>query len=162
MSTNTIETEAVNKPSAWSEFWSKEDWWAVWLGLGIVILAYVFYLAGSSISWIAVAPAKWSTLSDLGTQFSKTGIRYVVLLAALLVLFSIVVSFIGQKPAVFIKSFIFLFILSAIIFFIGNWDQASHYNLEPPLLALVIGLLISNVIGLPRWLDAGFRVEFYI
>ena len=162
MSTNTIETEAVNKPSAWSEFWSKEDWWAVWLGLGIVILAYVFYLAGSSISWIAVAPAKWSTLSDLGTQFSKTGIRYVVLLAALLVLFSIVVSFIGQKPAVFIKSFIFLFILSTIIYFIGNWDQASHYNLEPPLVALVIGLIISNVIGLPRWLDAGFRVEFYI
>jgi len=28
--------------------------------------------------------------------------------------------------------------------------------------ALVAGLIISNVIGLPRWLDAGFRVEFYI
>jgi uncharacterized integral membrane protein (TIGR00698 family) len=162
MSTNTIETKIINKPSAWQEFWSKEDWWAVWLGLGIVILAYVFYLSGSSISWIAVAPSKWSTLSDLGTQFSKTGIRYLALLGALLILFSIVVSFIGQKPKAFIKSFIFVFILSAIIYTLGNWDQASHYNLEPPLVALVIGLLISNVIGLPRWLDAGFRVEFYI
>jgi len=28
--------------------------------------------------------------------------------------------------------------------------------------ALVLGLIISNVIGLPRWLDAGFRVELYI
>jgi len=28
--------------------------------------------------------------------------------------------------------------------------------------ALLVGLIISNVIGLPRWLDAGFRVEFYI
>jgi len=28
--------------------------------------------------------------------------------------------------------------------------------------ALALGLLLSNVVGLPRWLDAGFRVEFYI
>jgi uncharacterized integral membrane protein (TIGR00698 family) len=162
MTTNNTEIADTNKLSGWQEFWSKEDWWAVWLGLGIVILAYVFYLAGSSISWIAVAPAKWSTLSDLGTQFSKNGIRYLALLAAFLILFTIVISFIGQKRKAFIKSFIFVFILSAIIYFIGNWDQASHYNLEPPLVALVLGLLISNVIGLPRWLDAGFRVEFYI
>src|ERR1700759_5255117 len=74
-----------------------EDWWAVWLGLGLIILAYIFYLSGSSISWIAVAPAKWSTLSDLGTQLSKSAIRYLALLAALLLLFTMVVSFIGQK-----------------------------------------------------------------
>jgi uncharacterized membrane protein YadS len=29
-------------------------------------------------------------------------------------------------------------------------------------LALVVGLIISNLIGVPRWLDEGFRVEFYI
>jgi uncharacterized integral membrane protein (TIGR00698 family) len=162
MTTNNAETEGANKPSIWQEFWAKEDWWAVWLGLGIVILAYVFYLSGSSISWIAVAPAKWSNFSQLATQLSTTGIRYLALLAVLLVLFSIVISYIGQKPKEFIPSFIFIFILSAIIYILGNWDQASRYNLEPPLVALVLGLLISNVIGLPRWLDAGFRVEFYI
>jgi uncharacterized integral membrane protein (TIGR00698 family) len=162
MTANKIETESIKQPSGWQEFWSKEDWWAVWLGLGIVILAYVFYLNGSSISWITVAPAKWSTLSELGAQFSKNGIRYLALLGVFLVLFTIVISFIGQKPKAFIKSFIFLFILSTIIYFAGNWDQSSRFNLEPPLVALVIGLIISNVIGLPRWLDAGFRVEFYI
>jgi uncharacterized integral membrane protein (TIGR00698 family) len=153
---------AANKTSGWQEFWSKEDWWAVWLGLGIVVLAYVFYSNGSSISWIAVSPVKWSTLSQLATQFSTNAIRYLALLIAFLVLFSIVVSFIGQKPSEFIPSFIFLFIFSTIIYFAGNWDQASKYNLEPPLVALVLGLIISNIIGLPRWLDAGFRVEFYI
>ena len=162
MSTNNTEIADTNKTSGWSEFWSKEDWWAVWLGLDIVILAYVFYLSGSSISWIAVAPAKWSNFSQLATQLSTTGIRYLALLGALLILFTIVIKFIGQKPKEFIPAFIFIFILSAIIYILGNWDQASHYNLEPPLVALVIGLLISNVIGLPRWLDAGFRVEFYI
>src|SRR5258707_10250336 len=48
------------------------------------------------------------------------------------------------------------------IFAGGKGSEASRYNLEPPLLALALGLFISNVIGLPRWLDAGFRVEFYI
>jgi uncharacterized integral membrane protein (TIGR00698 family) len=161
MTTNNIETTGV-KTSNWQEFWSKEDWWAVWIGLGIAILAYAFYLSGSSISWIAVAPAKWSNFSQLGAYFSKNGIKYVALLGAFLVLFTIVTSFIGQKPKAFIPSFIFIFLLSTVIYTIGNWDQANKYNLEPPLVALVAGLFISNVIGLPRWFDAGFRVEFYI
>lgn len=84
------------------------------------------------------------------------------MLGAFLVLFTIVVSFIGQKPKAFIPSFIFIFILSTLIYIAGAWDQANRYNLEPPLVALLLGLVISNVIGLPRWLDAGFRVEFYI
>ena len=149
-------------PSANQKFWAKEDWWAVALGLAVIILAYFFYLSGSSISWLAVAPAKWSTLPELGAQLAKNGIRYLALLAAFLLLFTIVISFIGQKPKDFIPSFIFVFILSALIYIAGNWDQASKYNLEPPLVALLLGLLLSNVIGLPRWLDAGFRVEFYI
>jgi len=152
----------IDKPNGWQEFWSKEDWWAVWLGLGIVLLAILFYLSGSSISWIAVAPAKWSTISQLASQLSTNAVRYLALLLAFIILFSIVVSFIGQKPGAFIPSFIFVFVLSAIIYFVGNWDQASRYNLEPPLVALILGLIISNIIGMPRWLDAGFRVEFYI
>src|SRR6201996_530722 len=98
MPAQNTEMAETGKPSRWQEFWLKEDWWAVWLGLGIVILAYIFYLAGSSISWIAVAPAKWSNLSQLGAQFSATGIRYLALLIAFLILFTIVASFIGQKP----------------------------------------------------------------
>src|ERR1700754_448780 len=162
MATIDTGTAGIQQAAGRQSFWSKEDWWAVWLGLGVIILAYVFYLAGSSISWIAVAPSKWSSLSELATQFSKNGVRYLALLAAFLVLFTIVISFIGQRPGAFIPSFVFVFILSTIIYAAGNWDQATRYNLEPPLVALALGLIISNVIGLPRWLDAGFRVEFYI
>ena len=64
MTTKRSELKVNDKSSGWQEFWLKEDWWAVWLGLGLVTLAYIFYLSGSSIAWIAVAPAKWSTLSD--------------------------------------------------------------------------------------------------
>jgi len=162
MSTTTIETSATKQRSGWQELWLKEDWWAVWLGLGLVTVGYIFYLAGWSISWIAVAPAKWSTLPQLVKQLSTTGVRYLALFGVLALLFSGVVSFIGQKPKAFIPSFVVVFFLSAVIYILGAWDQASRYNLEPPLVALVAGLVLSNVAGLPRWLDAGFRVEFYI
>jgi len=162
MSANPIEPADASQSTAKPKFWVKEDWWAVWLGLGVIFIAYVFYLSGSSISWIAVAPSKWSTLTQLAGQFSANAVRYLALLIALLVLFTIVVSFIGQRPKAFIASFVFVFVLSTMIYFLGSWDQASRYNLEPPLVALLLGLIISNVIGLPRWLDAGFRVEFYI
>lgn len=127
-----------------------------------MILAYIFYLSGSSISWIAVAPTKWSNLQQLAAQFLNNGIRYFALFGSLLVLFTAITSFIGQKPKAFIAAFTFVFIFSTIIYTIGSWEQANRYNLEPPLLALLVGLFISNIIGLPRWLDAGFRVEFYI
>src|SRR6185312_6649126 len=68
----------------------------------------------------------------------------------------------GHKARDFIPAFILLYLLSMVTFSIGQWAQASKYNLEPPLVALVLGLVIANVGGLPRWLDAGFRVEFYI
>lgn len=40
--------------------------------------------------------------------------------------------------------------------------DAPKYNLEPPLVALLTGLLIANVIPLPKWMDSGFRVEYFI
>src|SRR5438045_277895 len=54
--------------SGWREFWLKEDWWAIWLGLGIVVIAYVAFANGSSIRWIAVTPARWSSLAQLARR----------------------------------------------------------------------------------------------
>ena len=81
----------MSQPSGWKGFLLKEDWWAVWFGLGLVLVAYAFYLGGSSIGWIAVAPGKWSTFSELGTQLSANLPRYLALLAAFLVLFTIAI-----------------------------------------------------------------------
>jgi uncharacterized integral membrane protein (TIGR00698 family) len=159
--TTTEDTVSPSGPG-WKELWSKEDWWAVWLGLGTVIVAYAFFAGGSTISWLAVAPAKWSTLSQLGGQLYADAGRYVVQFIVFLVVLTPAAAFIGQKPKAFVPSFLFVYVLSLILFAAGNWDQASRYNLEPPLLALALGLVISNLIGLPKWLDAAFRVEFYI
>lgn len=146
----------------WRELWLKEDWWAIWLGLGIVIVGYIFFTNGSSIKWLAVTPDKWSNISQLGAHFTANYERYLVQFLVWLAIFTVALAALGHKAREFLPSFVFLYILSVGVITIGQWDKASNYNLEPPLVALLIGLVLSNVVGLPRWLDAGFRVEFYI
>jgi uncharacterized integral membrane protein (TIGR00698 family) len=148
--------------SGWSELWRKEDWWAIWIGLGIVLVAYILFANGDSLKWIAVTPAKWSNFGQLAAHFSANLPRYAVQLGLWVLIFTAATAILGHKPAQFIPSFLLLYLVSLVIFSLGQWDQANKYNLEPPLVALLVGMLVSNLIGLPRWLDAGFRVEFYV
>jgi uncharacterized integral membrane protein (TIGR00698 family) len=156
--------EALAAPThmGWKELYLKEDWWAIWLGLGIVVAAFLFFAGGSTIKWIAIAPGKWSNFSQLWSHFSSHILQYLAQFVLWGVIFSISLKALRFKLSEFLPSFIFIYVFSIIIFMIGAWDQAHHYNLEPPLVALVLGLLISNVIGLPKSMDAGFRVEYYI
>lgn len=156
------QTRVVEPPLRWRELWLKEDWWVIWLGLGIVIVAYVFFSQGTSIRWITVTPAKWSTWSQLGSHFADNYVRYIAQFLVWLGIFTIALTALGHRARDFIPSFAFLYLLSVAIFAIGQWDKANTYNLEPPLVALIAGLVLSNIVGLPRRLDAGFRVEFYI
>jgi len=152
----------IAPPLRWRELWLKEDWWAIWLGLGIVLAAYGYFAAGSSIHWIAVTPAKWSTLSQLGADFAANYIRYIAQYVVWLGIFTVALTTLGHKARDFVPSFTILYVLSVAIFALGQWDKANTYNLETPLVALLVGLVLSNLVGLPRWLDAGFRVEFYV
>lgn len=168
MSTTGIDGHAVTPQPpptislGWRELWLKEDWWAIWAGLGLVIVGYLLFINGESLKWIAVTPAKWATFAELTTHFSTNYLRYLAQFGLWLAIFTVALSVLGHKPKEFIPSFIFLYVLAIAIFALGQWTQANKYNLEPPLVALLLGLLISNVVGLPRWMDAGFRVEFYI
>ncbi len=98
----------------------------------------------------------------MSDHFAANWLRYLGLFAAWTAAFSLALSALGHKAREFIPSFILLYLLSVGVFVIGQWQTANYYGFEAPLVALVSGLAISNVAGLPRWLDAGFRVEFYI
>jgi hypothetical protein len=160
---STHQPAAAASPAVgWSELWRKEDWWAVWLGLGTALIAYALFANGTSIGWIAVAPQKWATFHELAAHFQANVARYLARFAILLGLFSIAASAIGYSVRHFVPGFLLVYLLSIAVFAAGTWEKAAYYNVEPPLIALVLGLLIANLTGLPRWLEAGFRVEFYI
>ena len=88
--------------------------------------------------------------------------RYVAQCGLFLVIFTAAGMALGWSPRQFAPSFLLVYILSLLVNTAGAWEKANYYNLEPPLLALLLGLILSNLVGLPRWLDAGFRVEFYV
>jgi uncharacterized membrane protein YadS len=37
--------------SGWREFGLKEDWWAIWLGLGIMVVSYILFANGDLRTW---------------------------------------------------------------------------------------------------------------
>lgn len=163
---NEIAERAAPRPtprsSVWSQVIRKEDWWAIWIGLGLVAVAVALFSGGQSIKWIAVAPQKWSHLSQLGAQLQAHGPQYLALYILWSVLFGIAAGALGFSLVRYLASFTLIYLVTLALYCLGLWDQASHYNLEPPLVALALGLLISNTVGVPAWAATGLRVEFYV
>jgi uncharacterized integral membrane protein (TIGR00698 family) len=153
---------ARERETRWIELWKKEDWWAIWLGLSIVIVGLVLFTYGASWRWVAVVPPKWTSAGQLGGHFADNWLRYVAQFAFWSAAFSVALGAMGRKARDFLPAFAFLYALSLLVFVIGQWDRANYYGFEAPLVALVTGLVIANTTGLPASLDAGFRVEFYI
>ncbi|RPD88554.1 putative sulfate exporter family transporter [Luteimonas sp. 100069] len=162
MATTTEPTSAAPPPSGWSELWRKEDWWAIWIGLSIVAAACILFWNGSSLRWLAVVPPEWSHISQVADDLARNWVRYLALYLFWLAVFSLALAAVGQKLRAFVPAFTLLYIAAYVIFVIGRWEEATHYNMEAPLVALLLGLVLANTVGLPRHLDAGFRGEFYV
>lgn len=141
---------------------SNEDWWSVWIGLVVIVVAWALFANGSSLKWLAVAPAKWKTLAEAGQAIAGHWPNYLALFAAFALLFGTALAVLGQSLSRFLPSFLILFVVSLLIFTASAWNEAARYNLEAPLIALLLGLLVSNTVTLPEWFQSGLRVEFYI
>jgi len=150
----------------WSDVYLKEDWWAIWLGIGLMVLAILLFEGGASgiAKAIAINPGglKWTTFDQLGAHFAANGNLYLYQFLFWLVLFGVTTRIMGVPLAQFIPSFLILYVLSVIMFAIAGWANAAKFNMEAPLVALILGLVIANVFPLPKWMDSAFRVEYYI
>ncbi len=145
------------------ELWKKEDWWAVWLGLGIVFMALSVYLTGGTIKGWAVTPGKWSTMSQLGDNLAKHGLAYLTIFLLFGIVFTISIAIMGRKIKEFIPGYTILFVGSMSIFYLAsNTFVKGTLHLGAPLLALIIGLIIGNIKKMPEWLQTSLRTEYYI
>ena len=144
------------------KLWKTEDWWSVWLGLGIVFLAIFAFWAGGSIKGWVVVPGKLTEFSKVWADLAKNLTGYLAIFILFGSVFSVSMAIMGHKLKQFIPGFIILFIGSWAIFYLAGWKLMEDLNMEAPLLALIIGLIISNAVKIPAWMKVSLRTEYYI
>ncbi|MBR6362851.1 MAG: putative sulfate exporter family transporter [Bacteroidales bacterium] len=149
------------------DFWKKEDWQAVWIGAILIIAACIGIFAGAY-DFSALKFSTWHLWEDVAekktllAQFS--GVFWVKLartFIVLAVLFGIGVKLQGEKLRKYLPAFLGLFVLAIAVRIISAEFTLNRY-LEWAFWALIVGLLISNTVGVPQWLRPAIRTEFYI
>jgi uncharacterized integral membrane protein (TIGR00698 family) len=134
-----------------------EDWLAVWLG---------FFLIGAALVGLRLDMFvfRWASANDLiekvlgAENLTRLGVTTLVVFLSACV--GIVLS--GGHLLKFVAGFpvVCLLALSALV--IAGNSAVHGWGLEFVLFALVLGLFISNVLGVPPWLQEAVRTEFYI
>ncbi len=142
--------------SRWTELWRKDDWLSVWIGfliLGLFVAGLTVTLAG----W------KWENTNEVAQIFSWINLRRAVpVLVGFMIVGAVGMALIGKKVGVFLLGFPVVFVLAVVAFVIAGNKTINFYGIEYVFWALAIGLIISNLIGVPRWLKAAANTEFYI
>ena len=150
-----------------SNLWKKEDWLAVWIGFIIIAAGAVAVLTGA----FDISAAKFSTWhlwEDVAEKKSLldqfTGVFWIKLLRTFVVLgalFTAGVKLQGGKIKEYLPAFAALFVLAVVVRLISAEFTLNRY-LEWAFWALIVGLFISNTVGVPQWLRPAIRTEFYI
>ena len=134
-----------------------EDWTAVALGIGIILVA----LAGLP---IAIPSYSWASASDLsGKILAGANLWKMLLLSASMLLVAVLGALLFNKPVPsLLTAFpIVLFISIMAIVLAGN-SQVKSLNLEAVIFSLGLGLLISNFFTLPDWFRQALSTELYV
>ena len=153
----TLTTEAAGAITSrrWLPF--GEDWLAVWLGglsIGIV-------LAGVRPALPAFA---WTSAADLtDTVFGPQNLANVLIVGAVLGIFaSAGVLLMKESFARFLIGFPVLYALACAALLIAGHTTIAAWGFEYVIFAFLLGLAISNSVGVPSWLKRAVRTEYYI
>jgi uncharacterized membrane protein YadS len=68
----------------------------------------------------------------------------------------------GQPVGFFITGFPVVFIISWLSLFLAGNYTIHEYGLEYVLFCLILGLLVSNTVGTPKWIMPAVKTEFFI
>ena len=150
-----------------SNLWKKEDWLAVWIGFIIISVGAVAVLTGA-FDFSAAKFSTWHLWEDVAEKKTLidqfTGSFWLKLVRTFVVLgalFTVGVKLQGGKIREYLLAFAALFLLAVVVRLISAEFTLNRY-LEWAFWALIVGLLISNTVGVPKWLRPAIRTEFYI
>ncbi len=157
----------MSTKTSWSDLLKKEDWLACWLGF-IIIFVGCFAVLSGRFDFSALKFSTWTVgentdkAASLWSQFTWVNLKK--LLVTFLVLgglFGVGVKLQGESLKKYIPAFLVLFVLAVIVRIISAEFTLNRY-LEWAFWALIVGLLVSNTVGVPQWLKPAVRTEFYI
>lgn len=65
----------IERQTGWADLYLREDWWAIWLGLGILAIAVMLFREGSFIllKSLTINPGglKWTTFAQLSGHLTQ-------------------------------------------------------------------------------------------
>ena len=106
-------------------------------------------------------PARWNF-----NPFSAFSLDFVF--SALVLFFFLVILFGGgmllmqRRPDEFLRGFVFIFVVGVLAYLLANQAEFRSMGLGYTLWAIVLGLLISNVFGIPEFVRPALQPELYI
>ena len=129
-----------------------EEWLIVLIGFVILALIAIFPEFMNNIKMLKVSTLD-TTAGWLNTAYTFVFLFIIILISALAM----------KKPAkgIFL-SFLVIFILTMLAQLCASIPFCKEYGLEAVLFAVLFGLIISNVFGVPEWLKPAIQSEFYI
>lgn len=151
-----------------SDLLKKEDWLAVWIGFAVIIAGFVSVVSGA-FDFSALNFSTWTVGESaakavpLGEQLGNWIFWRKLILTVLVlgVLFTAGVKLQGGDVKKYVPAFLCLFAVAVIVRLISAEFTLNRY-LEWAFWALLVGLLISNTVGVPGWLKPAIKTEFYI
>ncbi len=145
----------------WSDLWKKEDWLAVWIGFAVIFIGAVGVLT-DAYDFSAAKFGTWGNGTSLLEQLTAGFFGKLLLTILVLgILFGVGNVFRGISVKKYIPAFLGLFVLAVLVRLISAEYTMNRY-LEWAFWAIIVGLLISNTVGVPNWLKPAVQTEFYI
>ena len=80
----------------------------------------------------------------------------------MIVFFGIGIKLMGRSAAEFAKGFIIVFLVAVLAYMLGNQAIAKQYGFGAEAWGIVLGMIIANSIGTPKWVLPACQVEFFI
>ena len=145
--------------------WRDEDYWAIWFGFIIIFgaLLGLFPTIPKIGAWTDDPLDAFRVITDAGLVTGNILLPVLGLLAGLCILTLIgVVAMKTDKAERYAASFIVIFLLACVSYWIAHQTNVKYWGLSYAMWALLVGLLISNTIGTPEWLKSGAKTELFI
>jgi uncharacterized membrane protein YadS len=113
-------------------------------------------------TWVAAADKSSKAKAKASTKpFNR--IPYLIGLAVILgIFFGIGNRIMGKSFTKFFLGFFFVFALAVLAYMAETQALMKHWGFGFPLWAIAFGMLISNTVGTPKWVQSAVQTEFFI